>query len=358
MKKSNPKSAPAPKNEDNRNGSINHPHPIDDTAATTIDPLASIPGGVGLYIGTRNKLHERHGNGWAHLPNGDFYKGSYSNGLRHGYGLYVFKTGERYIGNYRHGLKCGMGTFYYADGTSYAGEWKANKRHGHGRYTYTNGDCYEGIWYKGQRHGLGSYIFCPAINGSYKFWGTWARGVACGPCEIITDNYRLNCVWNEELMGPMGRAVFSFDCEWMAIGYFMETQEDHIDDTEAELLTDSASLDVEKSKSNGTAGSQGSMAPAERSSVDVPGMSLPKFKTQWVCQEIKPYNSAELPQGPEPVPIIDSDDDGEVASQSQSIESKLFTYLDHKQTVNTKLSKNILKEVFNNAFGQPTTPTN
>lgn len=354
MKKANPKSAPATKNDDNRSGSISHPSPNNDTAA--IDPMAGIliPGGVGLYIGTRNKLHERHGNGWAHLSNGDIYKGSYSNGLRHGYGLYVFKTGERYIGNYRHGLKYGMGTFYYGDGTTYTGEWKSNKRHGHGRYTYTNGDCYEGIWCKGQRHGLGFYIFCPAINGFSKFWGTWVHGVACGPCEIITDNYRLICVWNEEMMGPIGPAVFTFECKWMVIGYFQEVEDAHAfncsDDKTAEMVAGSASLEIEKSKTS--AGSKGSMAPSEGHSDAVPELQLPKFNTEWVCQEIKSYNSADLPQGPDLwAPIIDSDDD-EIAPKLPPIRSELFTYLDYQHTVNTKISKNVLQEVVNKTFQQ------
>lgn len=53
------------------------------------------------YFGDRNALSERHGNGWAILPNGDQYDGQYRHGQRHGEGLYVFKNGARYLGHYR-----------------------------------------------------------------------------------------------------------------------------------------------------------------------------------------------------------------------------------------------------------------
>lgn len=43
---------------------------------------------------------ERHGEGWAVLPNGDFYQGCYFQGMRNGKGLYVFKNGARYEGVY------------------------------------------------------------------------------------------------------------------------------------------------------------------------------------------------------------------------------------------------------------------
>lgn len=55
---------------------------------------------VQIYVGGRNADGERHGEGWAVLPNGDFYTGCYCRGMRNGKGLYVFKNGARYEGSF------------------------------------------------------------------------------------------------------------------------------------------------------------------------------------------------------------------------------------------------------------------
>ncbi|VVC95618.1 unnamed protein product [Leptidea sinapis] len=51
---------------------------------------------IGIYVGGRNAAGDRHGEGWAILPNKDFYQGCYCRGMRSGKGLYVFKNGARY----------------------------------------------------------------------------------------------------------------------------------------------------------------------------------------------------------------------------------------------------------------------
>ena len=172
------------------------------------------------YMGERNALSERHGQGWAYLPNGDYYKGRYRRGMRHGLGLYVFKNGARYLGSYKCNLKSGIGKFYYPDCTTYYGEWRKDLKHGHGVYTYPNGDYYEGAWYKGQQHGVGTYTF---KEHDCSYYGTWNHGIRKGPGEIITSQYRFHCTWNE--INPIGPAVFSFDCDTMLTGYVTMTEE-------------------------------------------------------------------------------------------------------------------------------------
>ena len=157
---------------------------------------------------------ERHGQGWARLPNNDQYEGNYKRGLRDGMGLYVFKNGARYLGEWHKGKKHGFGKFYYPDGSTYDGEWKNDMKNGYGEYTYHNGDTYKGSWLNDKRHSLGTYTF--ALD-DCKFYGTWQNGVRLGPMEIQHKNHRFHGYWKNS--NPFGKGVYSFNAEHVVKGF-------------------------------------------------------------------------------------------------------------------------------------------
>lgn len=311
---------------------------------STIDASAAItsPDGVGIYVGERNALRQRHGTGWAYLPNGDFYKGTYDSGQRHGYGLYVHRCGARYIGNYQRNIKQGTGSYYHTDGSVYAGDWQANARHGFGRYAYANGDRYEGEWHWNQRHGIGTYTFS-AINGSYRFCGTWVDGVAMGATEIATDKYRLYCDWRET--AAIGAAVFVFGCKEMALGHFEEVSETTIDVNDATKL-DSKENVLEETYDNSTVDGN--------ADVEVDATSVPKvkLKSRWVCQELKAYDSAAVPSGPRPQPIQRMDNEMENIPQSPSPSGVAFAYRDRDQCMNANMIKTVFEDVLQKTIPQ------
>mmetsp|Transcript_25972 Transcript_25972/g.46150 ORF Transcript_25972/g.46150 Transcript_25972/m.46150 type:complete len:171 (-) Transcript_25972:289-801(-) len=121
----------------------------------------------------------------ASFPNGDQYKGSYSNGKRNGFGEYKWastkksedddeeKPGSTYKGGYKHGKKEGQGLAKFEDGGEYKGAWKNDEKSGLGAYYYPNGDSYIGHWKGDVKHGEGTYTFktCKSI-----FTGQWAEG--------------------------------------------------------------------------------------------------------------------------------------------------------------------------------------
>lgn len=203
-------------------------------------------------MGERNVLKERHGKGWAYLPNGDEYDGQYRRGQRHGHGLYVFKNGARYLGNWRCNKKWGIGKFYYPDGSWYNGEWKRDFKHGHGIYTYPNQDVYEGAWYHGQRHGIGKYTFS---MGDCAYNGTWKHGIRIGPATCLFEKHQFHGNWKDN--GPMGPGAYTFECQTMVMGYSMSV------------------LDEMK----------------------------------WYSQSISKYDFSKLPPEPMPQPISDSEED-------------------------------------------------
>lgn len=246
---------------------------------------------IGRYEGERNENQERHGFGWALLPNGDQYEGLYKHGLRCGNGLYVFKNGARYLGEWVRGLKSGIGKFYYPDGSTYDGEWKGDLKHGHGLYIYRNGDKYDGNWMNGRKHGVGVYLF--AESGA-KFIGTWREDGRIGPCEIILNNTRYHGHWNGN--NANGPGIFSFDCKYMTDGYMDE------------IITST----VINHEENNPRESQGSLIKnhSNRTSKSF------KFKKDqvvndrevvWKCIKSSKFDYSKLPLEPIPLPRDESD---------------------------------------------------
>ncbi|XP_034666564.1 radial spoke head 1 homolog [Drosophila subobscura] len=246
---------------------------------------------IGLYIGGRNAAGQRHGRGWAILPNGDQYDGNYRKGRRHGIGLYVFKDGSRYYGQYRCGKRCGRGIFIYPDGSVYEGNWRKHLKHGKGRYNYVNGDTYSGDWYKGQRHGVGIYSFNGNKNSccmSVRLKSTWSGNIRMGPFELHIGNDDkctvLHGLWDN--LYPIGPAVFSFDNRYMLLGFFLPAHYNFKDGRSNENLAEDELQSVEE---------------------DEEGHALPMEPSMWFAQEIAIYDYSILPQEPVPLPISDSE---------------------------------------------------
>ncbi|KAI5639944.1 hypothetical protein NE865_07673 [Phthorimaea operculella] len=185
---------------------------------------------IGVYVGTRNQEGDRHGKGWAALPNGDFYEGCYCRGFRNAKGLYVFKNGARYEGEWRRAMKYGVGTFHYPDGSRYEGDWRHDLKQGFGAYYYPNGDIYEGAWFKGKRHGLGTYFFAEF---NIKFMGTWVEGVIEGPGQIIYPRIRFHGCWTKGL--PKGPGCFVFDTNCMQHGFYTWIRDPDLGEGEPEI---------------------------------------------------------------------------------------------------------------------------
>ncbi|KAH8319185.1 hypothetical protein KR067_012907 [Drosophila pandora] len=248
---------------------------------------------IGLYLGGRNAAGQRHGRGWAILPNGDQYDGNYRKGRRHGIGLYVFRDGSRYYGQYRCGKRCGRGIFIYPDGSVYEGNWRKHLKHGKGRYNYDNGDTYSGDWFKGQRHGVGIYTFNSGTDGcclSVRLKSTWNTNVRSGPFELYIGNDDkctiLHGTW--DTLYPTGPSVFSFNNRYMLLGYFLP-----------------ANYNFK------TIGNYDDMAEhedyEERLGEEEDDNGKPNGPTLWFAQEIAVYDYSLLPQEPVPLAISDSD---------------------------------------------------
>lgn len=148
---------------------------------------ARLPHGFGLRLDDDLTLLEGkwqlgvlHGSGLHLYPNGDYYKGNFTNGEVQGLGQFVriegasydgewkdsrqsgngvetWKDGSVYTGNFKEGKKEGIGSFKWADGSKYEGEFKHNQLEGRGKYVWSDGRVYEGQWQRNKMHGIGKF---------------------------------------------------------------------------------------------------------------------------------------------------------------------------------------------------------
>lgn len=161
-------------------------------------PVAFLPDG-GQYDGEllKGELNEFGRIVW---PSGDYYEGTFKNGLFHGLGelktanvIYngdfeegvargkgeiTFDTGEVYAGEVDFGRANGEGVMQLAD-AGYSGSFKDNRFHGQGVLTYHSGDRYEGEFVDGQFEGQG--ILNYADGRSYR--GGFVQGKMHGEGE-------------------------------------------------------------------------------------------------------------------------------------------------------------------------------
>lgn len=142
-------------------------------------------------------------------------------------------------------------------------------------YTYPNGDKYDGSWYKDKRHGVGKYHFKDTAA-ECIFNGTWCKGKAKGPCEIIHESHRFHGTWINQC--PIGPGVYSFKAKSMAVGYMMTVVHD-------------------------------SVFPAEDSNEINHTLTTTDFDPIWRVENILAYDYSKLPPNPVPLPLDDSDAD-------------------------------------------------
>ncbi|XP_012546347.1 radial spoke head 1 homolog [Bombyx mandarina] len=242
---------------------------------------------IGIYVGGRNADGERHGEGWAVLPNGDFYTGCYCRGMRNGKGLYVFKNGARYEGEWRRAMKYGVGQMIYPDGSRYEGDWKHDLKQGFGAYSYPNGDIYEGAWFKGKRHGLGTYFYA---DSKVKFMGTWIEGTIEGSGQIIYPRYRYHGSWVKGM--PKGTGCFVFDTDCMQHGFHLLTKDPNLEEYG----------EGEEEKEEKDAKDDKLEEGEEETEIDE---TLGKISV-WRARNVTAYMAEFLPPEPVPLPVHDS----------------------------------------------------
>ncbi|XP_063626114.1 radial spoke head 1 homolog [Cydia splendana] len=241
---------------------------------------------IGIYVGQRNQDGDRHGEGWAVLPNGDFYTGCYCRGQRNGKGLYVFKNGARYEGEWRRAMKYGVGTMTYPDGSRYEGDWRHDHKQGFGAYYYPNGDIYEGAWFKGKRHGLGTYLY---NEYQVKFMGTWVEGRMEGPGQILYPRVRFHGSWYKGV--PKGPGCFVFDTNCMQHGFYLL-----IKDPALEELGEGEEEKEEKMDKDEAMGEEEEVEFDEtKGKIAV-----------WRARNVTAYMAEFLPPEPVPLPVHDS----------------------------------------------------
>ncbi|XP_059470480.1 uncharacterized protein LOC132193674 [Neocloeon triangulifer] len=142
---------------------------------------------LGTYVGERNELGQRHGDGKTVLPSKDTYEGQYVHGLRQGLGTYkVTKKGNvlaSYEGEWSEGMRSGFGTFKYSDGSEYKGFWEKDKRHGQGVMLFANGQEYCGLWKSGLRDDTTGILKYPGA----LYIGGWKDGTMHGPGAVVYE---------------------------------------------------------------------------------------------------------------------------------------------------------------------------
>jgi hypothetical protein len=76
------------------------------------------------------KMNGRGGRGF---DNGDYYAGSFTDGVPSGTGILRYSHGvrDRYVGEFSNGVPNGSGTLYLGDGSSYSGKFRNGEPIGH-----------------------------------------------------------------------------------------------------------------------------------------------------------------------------------------------------------------------------------
>ncbi len=90
--------------------------------------------------------------------NGDYYEGTFKNGLKHGFGWEKFANGDFYKGQYINGLPEGIGEYNWKDGANYKGDFKQGLRNGYGLWKIDDnieGERYEGHYLMDKKSGYG-----------------------------------------------------------------------------------------------------------------------------------------------------------------------------------------------------------
>ena len=101
----------------------------------------------------------REGFGKLAWPDGEYYEGEWKMGDYEGKGVYQYGSGLRYEGEFVDGEWEGEGIIYYSNGTTYEGELKNGFKHGYGREDFLTGAIYEGNHMYDEANGEGKYYY-------------------------------------------------------------------------------------------------------------------------------------------------------------------------------------------------------
>jgi len=125
----------------------------------------------GRWIGRRDEEGRYHGVGSLILPNGDMYQGPMVHGMKHGDGA-IFREilppasaggsagSKQYQGPFRDDQKHGQGTMNYSNGDYFRGTFENGVENGDGTFQTTlwgASGTYEANWVNGKIHGPGTF---------------------------------------------------------------------------------------------------------------------------------------------------------------------------------------------------------
>ncbi len=104
---------------------------------------------------------------------GDYYWGSFDDGVLDGFGQFKGIDGSSYIGTFENGLPDGEGTYIESDGSIYIGAFKNGMKHGRGIFTSSDGLQYSGNFKNDQYDGKGVMM---DFRGVTLKSGKWKNG--------------------------------------------------------------------------------------------------------------------------------------------------------------------------------------
>lgn len=115
------------------------------------EPAAGNLGDIYYRDGSCDDFHT--GNGYRIFENGDYFEGKWEDGET-ARGLYIWASGERFLGYFQDNVMQGFSLHVFPDGSYYYGDMSNGVRHGYGVMWYKDG-VYVGHWNNDLRHGAG-----------------------------------------------------------------------------------------------------------------------------------------------------------------------------------------------------------
>jgi hypothetical protein len=95
----------------------------------------------------------------AILLSSSFYSQCIKGNCHKGHGTFTWDNGDYYEGSWVNGIQHGYGDFYWENGDHYKGKFKEGKIKGLGKYTWENGDWFDGTWVDDKMNGQGTYFW-------------------------------------------------------------------------------------------------------------------------------------------------------------------------------------------------------
>ena len=135
--------------------------------------LGNDPNSKETYIGTINRLGNRHGLGRLFTPNSKKI-GTWRNGQFTGWGREIRKNGDIFEGNFKNGKINGKGIYKYKDKILYVGDFENNLRQGKGE-KITKNYHYIGEFNNDKIDGYGKIRFYNDKEGKFEYEGFFKR---------------------------------------------------------------------------------------------------------------------------------------------------------------------------------------